>query len=255
MSDIEITNENVTTSPNASHVEERLVEVSGQHVIMLEDCVQIMLGDNLSQVEKRISYEDFATIVGAVVNRRNNDSMEGFQLPANCFYFAKNAAVMNISCYYAESVRQIQYGTSKFELKMPNTIISHQLTKASVGSWRHNGAHFLVTDAKPSTFGKQFPWDVDPSKRLFLFPFPNTYSEGHMCYGGNSMPSVFTDNNLSGLNWYYQFLFESPFNNDLGLRGVSGEESITSWLNKLVKVAKENKTFPYENLRGYTRVA
>jgi hypothetical protein len=74
-----------------------------------------------------------------------------------------------------------------------------------------------------------------------------------MCYGGNSMPSHFQDNNLQGLNWYYQFLFESPFNNDLGLRSLKEEVVAQDWFKTLETAAKNNEPFPYEKLRGYTK--
>ena len=232
--------------------QEELVDTLGQHVILLEDCVAIMMGDNTSQIEKRISFEDFYSIIGAVINRRNEEKIDGFQLPSNCFYFAKSATEIHLSCYYAERIADMRHFETKHTVKTPNFIISHTLQKQSTGAWRVTMSYFFCTDAKVSALPKGHIRRVDTRNRVFLSPFPNTYAEGNMCYGGNSMPSNFVDNNLTGLNWYYQFLFESPFNNDLGLRGVSDSSSVEGWFKDLAEVAKDNKPFPYNRLSGFT---
>jgi hypothetical protein len=234
--------------------QERLVDVLGHHVILLEDCVAFMVGDEKSQVEKRVSYEDFNAIIGAVVNHRNEEQMEGFQLPSNCFYFAKSSTTIQLSCYYAERVADMRHMNKKYTVRAPNFIISHQLTRHNSKTWKSTGSRYYATNAKVGNLPKTFIWGVDGNKHIYLSPFPNTYSEGNMCYGGNSMPTQFTENNLRGLDWYYQFLFESPFNNDLGLRAVSGEPSIEAWFKKLADAAKDNKPFPYESLRGFKAV-
>lgn len=231
---------------------EELVDVYGQEVVLLEDCVVLKLGSNGKTIDKKITYEDFQAIMSKALDVRVNNSIEGFSLPSNCFYFAKSGTEIQLSCYYAENVSEIKFGSAKYRVKFPNTIISHKLQKiAGNNNWQQRGAKYFVTDHKVSALTKKFIYQVDHPDRVWLFPFPNTYGDGAMCYGGNSMPYQFTSGNLAGLNWYYQFLFESPFNNDLGLRSVSGDPSITGWFNKLVTAAKEDKPFPYEDLRGF----
>jgi hypothetical protein len=237
-------------------LEEQLVDVNGQHVILLEDCVAFMVGDEKSQIEKRITYEDFNAIVGAVVNHRNEQSMEGFQLPSNCFYFARSGSDIHLSCYYSERIAEVKHLTKKYVIKTPNLIISHKLFKGGDKTWKieANRSRYFCTNAKVGNLPKAFIDQVEHSKHIYLMPFPNTYSEGALCFGGNSMPSQFTDNNLRGLDWYYQVLFESPFNNDLGIRALRDEPSIEGWFKKLSDVAKANTDFPYESIRGYKAI-
>lgn len=253
MTDVVIENTNKIGIPVP---EETLIDVNGQHVILLEDCVAFMLGDEKSQVEKRITYEDFHAIVSAVVNHRNEHTMEGFQLPSNCFYFGKSGNEIQLSCYYSERIAEIQHGSKKHTIKTPNIIISHQLTKHNSKTWRMEASRsrYFCTNAKVGNLPKTFINEVDHSKHVYLMPFPNTYSEGALCFGGNSMPTQFVDNNLRGLDWYYQVLFESPFNNDLGIRALANEPSIEGWFSTLATAAKENKPFPYEELRGYKAI-
>ena len=232
---------------------EQLVDVYGQEVILLEDCVVIKLGDNNKTIEKKITYEDFQAIMSKALDVRTNNTIEGFSLPSNCFYFAKSGTEIQLSCFYAETIAEIKFGSGKYKVKFPNVIISHKLRKMAGNNWQQQGARYFVTDKKVSALSKKFIYQIDNADRVWLFPFPNTYGDGSMCYGGNSMPFQFNAGNLAGLNWYYQFLFESPFNADLGLRAVSGESSITGWLEKLSNCAKEEKPFPYENLRGYSK--
>lgn len=239
----------------AIEVPEKLVDALGQQVILFDDHVEALIGDDKGTINKKISYEDFSAIIGTVIDRRNTETMDSFNLPANCFFFAKSSTAINLSCYYAERTATVRHGSTKYEVKFPNVIISHQLQKHNSKSWKSNGSRYFVTDLKAGALPKDFIFNVDHARRIWLFPFPNTYSEGNMCYGSNSMPSMFQDGNLAGLNWYYQFLFDSPFNNDLGLRGVQGEQSISAWFQKLAKAAKENTPFPYESLRGYTKPA
>lgn len=251
MTDLVIEKEVVAAVPKP---EERLVDVIGQHVILLNDCVVVMVGDEKSQIEKRISYEDFSRIMGDVVGHRNEESKEGFQLPSNCFYFAKSANSIDLSCYYAERVAEMKLNADKYTVKVPNFIISHTLQKHNAKNWRVTGSRYMCTNAKVAALPKTFIFGPDGSKHIYLSPFPNTYSEGNMCYGQNSMPTNFTENNLRGMDWYYQFLFESAFNYDLGLRALSTEPSIDGWFKKLEKAAKDNLPFPYEDLRGYRAI-
>jgi hypothetical protein len=234
-------------------IKESLIDVLGQQVILFDDHVEALIGDNTSHISKKITYEDFSAIIGTVLERRNNETMETFQLPANCFFFGKSSTAIELSCYYAERTATITYIDKKYEVKFPNVIISHTLQKHNSKMWKIISSFYFATDVKVGALPKTSIKAIDHRRRIWLFPFPNTYSEGRMCYGGNSMPTMFPDGNLSGLNWYYQFLFESPFNNDLGLRAVAGDPSITGWLNQLQKAAKNNEPFPYDQLRGYTK--
>ncbi|MNK27622.1 hypothetical protein D3C87_459840 [compost metagenome] len=228
-----------------------MIDVLAQELILLEDCVIVKIGKGAAETEKRISYEDFKTILNTALGRREDEKLDGFHLPSNCFYFAKSASAIQISCYYQERTADIKYMSSTMTIRVPNIIISHTLTRHPGGVMKLTGTRYFCTDVPVNRLPQdKFINQVENSKRIFLNPFSNTYNEGHMCYGGNSMPQTYNDNNLRGLDYYYQFLFNSPFNNDLGISAVSNTY-VENWYMDLADVAKQpDPKFPYNRLRG-----
>lgn len=229
-----------------------LVEVKCQPVQLLSDCVVLTLGSGTAETEKRVSYEDFLAIVRQAVGRKNDEQLNGFNMPSNCFYFASSSSTIQMSCYYQERTAELKYNRLKFPIKVPNLIISHVLERqGSTGrSWRVVGSKYFCTDNAVSRLPRTFINSLDHTNRIFLSPFTNTYEDGKMCYGGNSMPSVMNDNNLRGLQWYYEFLFDSEFNDDLGVRATSMTPA--SWYQLLKETVEKNEPFPYQKLRNFT---
>lgn len=227
--------------------EEPLTEVMAQEAYFLEDCVKVVLSGG---VEKLVTYDTFINIIKRVTNTLEDSALEGFCLPSNVFYFAKSGDSINLSCYYASKVCNLKYGRSAFDILMPNLIVSHILTKGSKAKeWRISSSRYFCTDLNVGNLPKTFINSVNSNARVWLMPMSNTYPEGNMCYGGNSMPLSFADNNLRGLDWYYQFLWESPFNDDLGIRATGMYPS--DWYTLLKKCADEKLEFPYNKITGF----
>jgi len=199
--------------------------------------------------KKQICYKDFITILnqGQAVPTAE---IKGLLLPSNVIFISHNDKEIRMNCYYSAADKPLLYNSSKMEVKTPNIIISHKLNKNGK-DWVTNQTRFFATDLPVSKLPKTFIENCDYDQRIFLFPFPNMYEQGNMCYGGNSMPARYVDDNLRGLDYYYKFLWETPFNDDLGVRGVTGHSGSKDWLNKLAKCNKDNTPFPYESLRGY----
>lgn len=228
-------------------VVETLVEVTVQEVQFFEDHVRAILTGG---VEKILSHDEFRAILNKTAGLTAAQKLEGFNLPSNVFFFAHSATEIQISCYYASRVSEIRYHNKKMKIVMPNLVISHVLNSLGKGEWQMSQSKYFSTEKSVSQLPRTFIDRVDHGAGIYLMPMSNTYDEGRMCYGGNQMVNRFVENNLRGLDWYYQYMFESPFNDDLGVRAVSGF-GVKEWYLELEKIAKEGGTFPYKHLRGY----
>lgn len=238
----------VVEAASSPVVEEPKVKTLLQDVMILEDHARVILTGG---IEKIISLDDFRNILNQALGTSEETQIEGFNMPSNVLYFAKSGSEMRVSCYYQARKTGIIYHDSKFEVMMPNIIISHKLRKAGDKTWQIEGSRYFCTDLTPGRLPKDFIYTVSSSMRIFLLPMTNTYAEGNMCYGNNSMPARFVDNNLRGLDWYYQYMFESSFNDDLGVKAIGESLTPRQWYQLLKETAQADKPFPYEKLRGY----
>lgn len=201
--------------------------------------------------KKVISYEDFKVIVDRSLNTTETAiDIRGTLLPSNVFFLSQNQNNMYLNCYYPGGNRKMLYMDGSMEIVAPNIVISHIL-KVDREDWIVQSSKFMCTDLPISKLPKKFIESHSAQDGLYLLPMSNTYQEGNMCYGGNHMPARFKDGNLRGLDWYYRFLWETPFNNDLGIRAIGDSLSVRDWYHTLSKEAKAGKPFPYKLLRGY----
>lgn len=202
-------------------------------------------------VEKHISLESFLSALASSSSNNSDGNDEGLLLPSNTFFVSQSVTRLNLSCYYQGGIRNLKYFTHDRPSVIPNIIVSHSLKKNG-GDWTMDTSRYFCTDKPVSGLPAKFINSADPAAHVFGMPFSNTYHDNRMCYGGNSMPHVFRNNNLRGLDWYYQFLFETPFNDDLGINPVEGRVSPSSWYTKLAELAEQGEAFPYHLLSGYS---
>jgi hypothetical protein len=217
-------------------------------VKLFQDYVEIDMG---TQGKKSLSYPDFRHILGNVVHEQVKEDLPGILPPSNMIFFSQNSKEIRLSCYYPSSIRPLLYNGMKMEIVAPNMIISHVLRRDGK-DWVTYSSKYFCTDNPINKLPKTFIDDVDHNRRIFLSALSNTYAEARMCTGGNHMPARFKDDNLRGLDWYYKFLWESPFNDDLGIAAVRGMY-VSDWYNILSQAAKDGKSYPYEKLSGWTK--
>jgi hypothetical protein len=219
-------------------------------VVLREDFVEVDLGNNL---KKNISYADFRSIIGKIINDTSEVAVSGILPPSNLIFFSHNNKQIKLTCYYPTAIRPLKYLTSKFEIVAPNMIISHVLEKDGK-DWLVKSTKFFCTDQPIRKLKTTFIDAVDHHARIFLSPFSNTYAEGRMCYGGNQMPVRYKDDNLRGLDYYYKFLWDSPFNDDLGIPALRRNQydGARAWYDLLSNNRKEKKAFPYDKVNGWT---
>lgn len=239
--------------PEEEVVPEETVGVFCQPIYLTPQCVMVGLGDSQKgEFQKAISYEDFYDLLSQMMSKVSMEATAKLLLPSNCFFLAYSNNTLNINVYYPECNMKIPYG-KVFTGRVPNMILSFKLTRAKVKEgWTmsQENVRYFCTDVPVSLLPKEFIEAPNPSKRIFVSPFWNTYGDGRMCLGGNMTPGNFTKGNLRGLDYYYQVLFNSPFNNDLGVRAVTSA-SVNTWDKELAKAAKE-EAFPYNLLNGFT---
>jgi len=223
--------------------------VQAETVDLLADCVRVSLGG----AEKFISYQAFYGILKARVSREDSteSGLKGFSLPRNCTWIGKDSENLEVNFYYPECVREITYHDTKMKVVMPNLIIYHKLRKFSASEYEIVLTRYFCTDLSGRFIPKDKISCVDSRARIFLSPFSNTYEQGHMCYGYNTLPKRVSETNLRPLDGFYEFLFNSPFNDDLGIRALARSTDVGTWYRSLEKLANEGKPFPYSKLRGW----
>lgn len=205
---------------------------------------------NVNGIDKYISLDSFLAAIASSSNTGEGGDLKGVLLPSNTFFFAQSATRINLSCYYAGGVRNIKYAGHDRPSVIPNIIISHSLTNSG-GSWTVNSTRYFSTDRSVAGIPHRFINGVSAEEKVYGMPFTNTYSDNRMCYGSNSMPQQFRNENLRGLDWYYQYLFETPFNDDLGVSALGRRQSPADWYGKLARLAEEGQPFPYSDLAGF----
>jgi hypothetical protein len=211
-------------------------------------------------IKKEITIDNFYGILSGYISK--TEKTGSLLLPFGCFKILNYAnGNKDFYCYYPEARKTITHTSSRssstkktYDIPFPNLVIVFSLATEKVGTTKFKvvSVKYLATKLTPA----QIPDNLDITGQgisratgMALLPFTNFYGDGGMCYGGNVMPVKFT-NNLRGLDYYYQVIFVSPFNDDLGLKAMNAVDGLktetpSSFYNSLTKF----KTFPYEALR------
>jgi hypothetical protein len=228
--------------------------VASVAVNMLPDHVEM---ETTPGVKKLISYASFKEIVNRALNNTVSDPViAGMLPPSNVIFISQSESTLNINSYYPGGNRDMLYtgaSSGKMHIVAPNIIIGWTMRKEA-SDWIVSSANYFCTDLPVGKLPRTFINKVLHTKGIYDLPMSNTYGGGAMCYGSNSMPARFKDNNLRGLDWYFRFLWETPFNDDLGVRAIGSNMRPSAWYTALAKQAKDNKVFPYVDLSGYKKI-
>jgi hypothetical protein len=201
-------------------------------------------------IKKAIHISEFQAMI-EVMSKGKTKKADPILLPFGCFAFDMTETEITMSCYYPEGTKEVNYKPSgssgkakEFTVPFPNLIINFKLKKGSDKLWSVVEALYYCTPKKVTQLPTENFVMRDPSKGVHRLPFPNIYGGDGMCYGNNTMP-VKHNNNLRGLDYYYQILFIAPFNDDLGVSGLNKSYSPYQWFEYLAT----QKEFPYTLLR------
>ena len=167
-------------------------------------------------IPKSISVSDFKSIIHSLSGSEGED-IPPISLPFGCFMFNRTESSLLLNCYYRETIIDLTFNDRdskkiKYKVPMPNVIISFSLKKIENGVWQINQVKYFSTPKTVSQLpDDKFIQNLDAHTGVYRLPFPNMYGDCRMCYGSNSMPMRF-NNNLRGLDYYYQILTQTPFN-------------------------------------------
>lgn len=231
-------------------------------VVIYPDYAEVTLPNGF---KKNISIQDFKELITKAIGETQVEEMvetKGMLPPSNMIFYSKTKTELKLSCYYPGGKRILKFvneGNKKeeFEIIVPNIIISHVLIKDKANTdFIVNGySKYFCTNLPVSKLPTTFIYEIDHAKGIFLLPMSNTYDGGNMCFGSNSMPARFKDDNYRGLDYYYKFLWDTPFNSDLGIKALDRlciYNRPATWYKYLNHLSKsETPVFPYFELRGY----
>jgi hypothetical protein len=243
--------------------------VKDLNVVIRANCV-LVKGEN-GTPDRMISHMDFLDGMTKSVNildesgstevEKDSLSTTPFLLPPNVYLFNTGKTHTEVGLFYRERViPKIEYIDSNKKVhtypnfRMPNVVISVRLRSSEDSrnkqiAFALENAFFFGTDGGPLSLPKQFVNSPNDSQHLWVLPLPNMYSEGRMCYGGNSPISTYT-RDLRPLHFLYRMICESPFNNDLPIRSsASKPETAKAWLDTLA--GNSENIFPYQLLRAF----
>ena len=205
-------------------------------------------------IEKNISLLDLYHILSRSIKGSEEDILKTLLLPQGTFAIAHNQKSLKISCYYPEVKKEVTHKSyshdneATFLIPFPNTIITHTLAREVINDmeWSVTNSKYYVTPKRVP----QLPLEVITGRipdNVFSMPFNNFYGDDKMCFGGNRMPQKFGAN-LRGLDYYYQVIFLSPFNDDLGIKGVTDYRTYSGNNRKFYQMLSKLDSFPYDKL-------
>lgn len=170
-------------------------------------------------------------------------------LPEGMYAMSQKASTVDVGIYIPSTVQDLMYtrwDTPK-KVRTPNLMISIRL-KQDGDQYVVKDVRYLSTKLERSQLPSEIPFAPD-HQNIFLSPFSNTYDEGSMCYGNNVLPVKVGKQDWRVLEEYHNFLWASPFNDDLGIKAISSQMSVSEWYTMLHECVEKDSPFPYDLLR------
>ena len=203
-----------------------------------------------------ISLSSLATTLSELTKVRENITTgSGIKLPFGTYLLRESEKTLCVGMYEEGSTKEILYSgnrndaAKKYKIPFPNMIVTAQLNKTvkdghSVWTATAEDVKFFATPLTPVSLPQFFFFGPNREKQVSALPLPNFYGGNHMCVGHNSVPTIFPLDDVSNLRRYFHILYESPFNDDLSIRGLKESMPPKSWIEYLSK----QETFPYDLL-------
>lgn len=221
---------------------------------------------------KKIALQEFiqeltaaSEAAGNSNSNNTNERSEHYTYPASMVALEEGKTIKRIVMYFGERRSDILHTQSENmfipagstdkvrgyeDCVIPNIVVvvtlKLQPTKEHRIRWTLSDVRWLATPL--SRMEVAAISNIRVGDNFSPLPFNNQYENGNMCTGGNTLQSVYYTDFSIAESMYYVTLLGSPFNNDLGLRGVtdSASSNAQGWYNYLQYCGK----FPYRFLRG-----
>lgn len=223
---------------------------------------------------KKITLADFMSELESACARtqttsQSSDSNRGVRhfYPSSMFATSESPTSKVIYMYFPEIRCDILHTNSEYYIKengknavrgyadtiVPNIVVVLKLKSSPNKEHKHrwvsdgNVLWMATPLSRAEVCSKS---DVRVGSDFLVLPYNNQYENGSMCTGGNSLQSVYYTDFSVAESLYYTTLLGSPFNTDLGLRGVSATlNNNNDWYTYL----QYCEVFPYWYLNGSGR--
>lgn len=199
------------------------------------------------ETTKCISITDFIDALVINVENATTDPIP-YTLPESCFAVNIVTGGIYINCYYPGERVILKHFGEEYSIPGPNFVLYFSLIPAAAdpGAWQISVVKYFITDRTKTELisAGTFFRSVSDTDRILQVPYPNFYNTGSMCYGKNSVPSLFRKK-LQGLDYFYRIIYNSPFNDDLGIKGTKYNWRPTNWFKHLAALT----AFPYEEMK------
>lgn len=146
-------------------------------------------------------------------------------LPEGTVAFEQTATRRFVRMFFASRIVDVsfsnRYCTGKYKIPLPGMIIEVPLSLQD-GKWivSTNQVRYIATCLTAAQISQYATISFEDGK-FWEPPIPNFFGNGRACFGSASPVSGFSDN-LSGLYWYYTFLYSATFNSDLSPHSIRG---------------------------------
>jgi hypothetical protein len=214
---------------------------------------------NMNGVEKKVAFNSFQRFITEDFQEKESGSdkpqpaaTSTVQMPLGLLYLSdtgKRGVTRHISgaMLYPEQTLFVRHvhgdPDEQYRIPLPRTLISFRLMADSTDyryaflsdSVRYNATWEPISGLRNL--------DRTSDKRSVL-PIPNMYDTGRMCFGKVSLPTRIPPTDLRQLEWLYDLIADSPFNNDLAIRDVELFNANRIFREILVKTRHLRGSFP-----------
>ncbi len=217
----------------------------------LEKAVRVKMSNGMYRY---FTYPEFLLAVKGQLDQVTEEVAKNtvnFKMPLGVYAFQHSAKKIVLSSYYPGGIRDIIFVDTARPRVYPNIIMTTSIT--SQDNWKTaviEAVRYMCTPLPLSKMERTVCTGPNSSKEIFVLPFSNMYDDGRMCTGSNHLPTALKDGDLRAINMWFELIFNSPFNNDLGVRAAAEfRNDPPRWFELLAKIAKSDKPeFPYEKL-------
>lgn len=232
----------------AAKVEE--LETPGVFITLLTNFVRVEM---LNGAVRDYSYADFVKVFlkfHGALDTEETSTGPSMKLPRNVYVLDQTSSRLRLGQFYPECIQSVNYLDNIRPSVVPNIIITTILRKEKTGVYRMEDVKYWCTNRTFESFDKELITARNIGRGIQYLPFSNTYETGSLCFGTVPVTREFKDNDLRAVRRYYDLLWESAFNNDLGVRALSdrGDTTVSQWYKLLADLAKEGKPFPYSKI-------
>lgn len=233
------------------------VEVHGTRIDLMENAAKLHLNNGTTRI---VSYTDLIQTMLSFLDKAQESKVATLRvLPPNVYVIEEGVGHMNLGFYFPERVQNVNFLGDVLPRIVPNIILTVYLSRGAgdkKSDFKFRDARYYCTNLPLARIPKEIVTKTGPS--IMILPFTNVYAEANLCMGQNSIISDFLNNNLSGVSWFHDMLWASPFNNDLGVKALKPGSSFrdqpaSAWYKHLAQLAQDGKGFPYAEIQNMSK--